>query len=331
VAVGQKLANQLTELERIFLIITNSCNSRCLLCDYWRKRTKHFLPVSFIQKNILPLIIKYRIKVACITGGEPTLHPRLPKILKIIKKTGVSVTLITNCTNLNTIFEKIESYVDGYMLPLDSDNDSLYYEIRGVNNFHEVISWPRKIKECNPSAKVIFSCLVQKKNISKLVNIYLLASKLPIDGIVFKVPELRPYCFGRSNFVADETLDNAYLTRNDILNLRKEFRKILILDHKKKILLQKKDVFERFIKYFEFLRGKKINFEDKMCKIPFNSITIDELKNIRPCFYLPFFIPFSRVVKDPINNFYLRSIREKLLKNERFRKENCSYCFQFQY
>lgn len=329
-AIDQNLVNNLTKLERIFLVITDHCNSRCVLCDYWRKKEKHFLSLSFIYKNILPLIHKYKAKVVCITGGEPTLHPQLPQILKTIKKTGTSITLITNCVKLNSIFEKIKNYVDGYMLPLDSDNDAIYYEIRGVNNFQEVISWPKKIRMFSPSAKIIFSCLIQKRNVSKLVNIYQLASKLSVDGIIFRVPELKPYCFGRSYYISNESRNNACLTKNDIQNLKKNFRKILTLDSRRKILLQRKDIFQKFVKYFEFLRGKEVEFEDRLCRVPFNSITIDELKNIHPCFYLPFSIPFHKVKNNPINNFYLKNIRRKLIENKKFRKDNCSSCLQFQ-
>jgi MoaA/NifB/PqqE/SkfB family radical SAM enzyme len=326
VALGQTL----TKLDRIFLIITSYCNSRCILCNYWRKKEKHFLPFSFIYKEIVPLIYKYKIKVVCITGGEPTLHPNLSQILKVIKKTGTFITLITNCVKLNSIFKEIRHYVDGYMLPLDGDTSTLHYEIRGINNFQDIINWPRKIKVFNPSAKVILSCLIQKKNVSKLVNIYQLASKLPIDGIVFRVPELKPYCFGRSYNIPDESQKNAYLTKKDIKTLEKNFEEILTLDSKKKILLQRKSVFQKFIKYFEFLNGGEIEFGDRICRVPFNSITIDELKNIHPCFYLPFPVPFNKVKNDPINNFHLKNIRKKIIGNKKFRKKYCSSCLQFQ-
>lgn len=127
--------------------------------------------------------------------------------------------------NLDSMFEKIKNYIEAYMLPLDGDTETIYREIRGVNNFSEVVSWPRKIKENNPSTKIIFSCLIQKKNVNRLVNIYRLASQLPADALFFRVPELKPNCFGRSNRPPSESLENACLNKDDIQNLKNSLEK----------------------------------------------------------------------------------------------------------
>ncbi|MCX6750359.1 MAG: radical SAM protein, partial [Candidatus Pacearchaeota archaeon] len=105
---------------------------------------------------VIPLIRKYNIKFVCITGGEPTLHPELDKIIKLIKKKGIFVTLITNCIGLSKHFNKIKGYIDGYMISLDADTPTLLYKIRGNKNFLEVNSWPKKIKRESPLLKLCF-------------------------------------------------------------------------------------------------------------------------------------------------------------------------------
>jgi MoaA/NifB/PqqE/SkfB family radical SAM enzyme len=248
--------------------------------------------------------------------------------VKAIKKSGSQVGIITNCMNLNSIFGRIKNYIEAYMLPLDGDTEVIYREIKGTNNFSEVISWPKKIKEDNPSTKVILSCLIQKKNVNRIVNIYRLASKLPVDALFFRVPELKNNCFGGFSCIPSESLENAYLSKNDIQNLKESFRKILKLDSKRKLLFQNEELFKKFVKYFKLLRGEKVKFVDRLCNMPFTSIVIDESKNISPCFYLPFSIPFQKISKDFINNTYLKNIRKRLVEDTKFRNNYCSNCLQ---
>lgn len=319
----------INRLDRIFLIITNSCNSRCLLCDYWLKKPKKVLPLSFIQEEIVPLIQKYQVKVVCITGGEPTLHPQLTHIIKALRETGVHITLITNCTGLPQIFDTIKYSVDAYMFPFDASNESLYREIRGVDNFGEIVSWPERIKADVPSAQIAFSCLVQKKNIEDLVDIYLLASRLPIDALFLRAPELKTYSFGRQGSTLERSFDNAHLTEEEIEILDRNLKKMLELDSEKGKLRQGDVILEKFVKYFEALRGNEVEFTDRVCEVPFENIVIDESQCVYPCFYFPFSVPFNEVKEDIINNGCLGDVREKILKDKEFRKQYCNLCLQF--
>jgi len=318
------------EIDRLFLIVTSFCSSKCLLCSYWKNKEPKFISLNFIKRKIIPLIRKYNIKFVCITGGEPTLHPRLHEIIKLIKKEGPYITLITNCTNLGNHFDKIKKYIDGYMISLDADTPTLFYKIRGNKNFKEVISWPRKIKKSSPSAEVVFSCLIQKRNFNRLKNIYLLASKIDINGIFFRVPELKEFSFGGININKRDKkkIREARLNEKEIKKLAGIFVDIRKLDSPKKLLLQKPTTFKNYIKYFKKLNGDKILFKDRICDVPFNSLVIDELERVRPCFYLPFSTHFNKI-KDPLNSKLFKNIRNRLLKNKKFREKYCVDCLQF--
>ena len=314
---------------RIFLIVTNSCDSRCLLCEYWSSRPKKFLSHSFVGNHVLQLIHEYRVNVVCITGGEPTLHPQLPQIVKMLKKAGVLISLITNGAQLTEVFEEIKHCVDAYMFPLDASTRSLHYEIRGVDTFEELVSWPEKIKTEAPSARIAFSCVIQKKNIKDLVNIYELASHLQSDAIFFRAPELKTYCFGRQDSIQEESLSSVNLGDEELMVLKENLKKISDLDLKRGKLHQKNEVFEDFIKYFESLQGKKVEFADRICTVPLTNIIIDESQRVYPCFYLPFSIPFNKTGGDIMNNSYLKTIRKKVLEDKQFRKKYCNCCLQF--
>lgn len=314
---------------RIFLIVTNSCDSRCLLCEYWSSRPKRFLSPSFVSSHVLKLIREYQMNVVCITGGEPTLHPHLSQIVRMLKKAGLLISLVTNSAQLGEVFEEIKHCVDAYMFPLDASNESLHYEIRGVDTFEELVSWPEKIKAETPSARVAFSCVIQKKNIKDLIDIYMLATHLPSDAIFFRAPELKTYCFGRHGSLQKESSANVILGDEEIMVLKENMKKISELDIKRGKLHQEIEVFEDFITYFESLQGKKVEFQDRICKVPLTNIIIDESQRVYPCFYLPFSIPFSKTEGDIMNNCYLQDIRKKVLEDKEFRKKYCNCCLQF--
>jgi MoaA/NifB/PqqE/SkfB family radical SAM enzyme len=39
----------LERLDRLFLMVTNNCNARCLLCQYWKSKSKGFLPLKVLD------------------------------------------------------------------------------------------------------------------------------------------------------------------------------------------------------------------------------------------------------------------------------------------
>ncbi len=335
----------LDRLGRIFLVITNRCGASCKLCSYWQSEPVKYLDLSFIRQKIVPLISKYRVEVTFVTGGEPTLHPHLPEILKEISTTGTSITLITNGSALNKVFDSIKKYVDAYMLSLDAGNPRLHYKIRGLDNFSELISWPGKIKAQNPRTQVAFSCLLQKENAADIVNLYRLTARTGCDALFFNVPELRPGCFGRTVF-SREAAENCHLSDGELEMLEVYLEEIVELDHRRGKLPQGEDFFSECVDYFKRLRHsedrrnlekKGIYYDkedaehrDRICGIPFSSLIIDENSRLLPCFYLPFSIPFAGETDNIVNHHDLSQVRWEILNNRAFREMHCHNCLQFQ-
>ncbi|MCP5108492.1 MAG: radical SAM protein [bacterium] len=184
-------------LQRLFIVVTDKCNARCKLCNYWETTPggENFLSLSFIQDKIVPLIRERGVEAVCITGGEPALHPHLPEIIKEINGTGVTITVVTNGTGLPALFERVKYDVHAWFFSLDASNRSLHAEIRGLDNFDELMAWLERLKSTYPGVQIAFNCLLQKKNVRDIVNIYELICSLPCEGIFFNVPELKTHCF----------------------------------------------------------------------------------------------------------------------------------------
>jgi len=89
------------------------CNLRCRYCH------NHSLVLcpeqfpTFLFKDILDRLVSFRgwIDGVCLTGGEPTLHPNLPSLIRGIKRLGFLVKLDTNGSHpqmLERLIEKRE-------------------------------------------------------------------------------------------------------------------------------------------------------------------------------------------------------------------------------
>ena len=96
-------------MERTAVTITLVCNLRCGLCSNYMpyyKQPNHFsverLKNSFEQY----FSIVTHVKKLTISGGEPFLHPDLPKIIDI-------------CTDFGDKFDILEVITNGTILPSD--------------------------------------------------------------------------------------------------------------------------------------------------------------------------------------------------------------------
>jgi len=84
-----------------YILITMDCNNDCLFCSIPKKE----LYLSYDE--IIVKIDKYKkenFEQITITGGEPTLHKDLFKIINYVKKKHMAVRLVTNGINLNEKF-----------------------------------------------------------------------------------------------------------------------------------------------------------------------------------------------------------------------------------
>ncbi len=71
-----------------------TCNRRCALCyNRYRDIVK---PLATVCKEVDALCAKRNLETISILGGEPTLHPDLPEIVRHVKSRGVYCQILTN-------------------------------------------------------------------------------------------------------------------------------------------------------------------------------------------------------------------------------------------
>jgi len=105
------------------IVFTGGCNFRCPFCHNPELITGLDKTPVYPWEEIEKFLNKKRgwIDAIMITGGEPTIHPDLPQVLKKIKEKGYSVGVATNASNPEML-EKIinDKVVDRVCLDIKS-------------------------------------------------------------------------------------------------------------------------------------------------------------------------------------------------------------------
>jgi len=114
-------------------VFLQGCNFRCPFChnsDLLCAQAQQVMP----EETFLSFLNKRRglLDAVCVSGGEPTLHPDLPKLLQGIRALGYSVKLDTNGSRPGMLAQLIgEGLVDYIAMDVKNSPD-LYPETCGL-------------------------------------------------------------------------------------------------------------------------------------------------------------------------------------------------------
>lgn len=172
------------------LWVTNKCNQRCKMCDFWKTD-----PATFSQElsteewySVIDSAVKMHTRIIVITGGEPFLRSDIFQILGQIREKGMACHLCTNGTLLNrSTIEKLKHSAPTSMtISLDSDQAQIYNELRGVDCFNTVVEGIRLLKKSIPNVKIGINHLICKRNFRDMERMILFAKSLGVDQIKFE-------------------------------------------------------------------------------------------------------------------------------------------------
>ncbi len=119
--------------------ITRTCNLRCVHCYADSHAELYDGELSWEQCcGVIDDLADYGASALLLSGGEPLLHPQLPKILERATGRGLKVTISTNGTRITpalaALFKKLEVAYVG--ISLDGIGD-IHDEFRGVKGSFE--------------------------------------------------------------------------------------------------------------------------------------------------------------------------------------------------
>lgn len=101
--------------DKLLIILTKECNRNCAFCidrpnRKYYKNYKSFIEIETV-KDILKFANENNIKTIALNGGEPTLHPQVVEIAKMIKGSGYFLKIFTNY-DFPEVVKQLDGIVD---------------------------------------------------------------------------------------------------------------------------------------------------------------------------------------------------------------------------
>lgn len=115
-----------------------TCNIRCRLC-YTLDRS-HMKTLPEIEKEVELALKKRNLQTITLLGGEPTLHPRLPEVVALIKSRNLKCQILTNGVvflndDQDMLLDRlIASGVDRILLHVDSGQSHVHRDLEEVRS-----------------------------------------------------------------------------------------------------------------------------------------------------------------------------------------------------
>lgn len=165
----------------LVLAITYMCNSRCRMCNIWKKEAQPILELSEYKK------LPNNIRDVNLTGGEPFLHPQLIEIIKILLSKNPKVRIIISSNGFATelIKEKLLEIIKikpdiGIGISLDGIG-TVHDQIRGIPGGYDKVMKTIAMLQNLGIKNLRLAFTAGDYNINELSKVYKLSKELGIQ------------------------------------------------------------------------------------------------------------------------------------------------------
>ena len=145
-----------------------------------------YLSLEIIEKVLKEVKTSHNIYVVSFTGGEPTSHPQLSEILKLVSHAGYSFGLVTNgwhFPNIYSVLLQYKSMLKGITFSLDGAREETHDYLRGKGSYRKVM---QAVSICIVrDIPFTFNTTVASHNYDELAEVAELARKLGSRGLRF--------------------------------------------------------------------------------------------------------------------------------------------------
>jgi MoaA/NifB/PqqE/SkfB family radical SAM enzyme len=269
-----------SKLCHLTLNLTDRCNSRCRMCDIWRKRYKTDMPIKKIKAVLSDSLLK-NIKSICLTGGEPFIRTDLPEIHSLIRQRfpACRIYISTNGLLKKETLDFLErAGTKNLTLHISIDGIVRHDYVRGVRGaFRKTTDNIREIRKAHPKLKLETKFTITPWNCNEILDVYNLSKKLKTEFRIKMIQNLKNY----TNTIDYEKNKRLFsFTGEQKRIVSKQLRALSKLLTKEGKLI---DVF--FVNLIiQYLRSG--NFRLKYCNCTFNSIFIMPNGNSYLCRYM---------------------------------------------
>lgn len=276
------IGHRLNTLPLLVLYLTDGCNSRCGMCDIWRRPRKN-MDMALVDE-LVSAAADLKMRWVLLSGGEAMQHPEWPTIARRFREVGIYTMLLTNGLLVKRQAEAVAASVDELIVSLDGGTPETYAHIRGVDAFDLLLEGITQVRAAG--VPVTTRTTVQAGNYGELPQIIeaayragaSLISFLPIDmGSDVAFGSRTQPQFGALS--AEQTDDFAHIIERIIDDYAPLFEAGRMAEPPPKL--------RRLVGYFRALGGQPTDYTPPRCNAPHISTVIEVDGTLRPCYFLP--------------------------------------------
>jgi MoaA/NifB/PqqE/SkfB family radical SAM enzyme len=279
------------------------------MCDIWKdnKNLKQLTEEDI--RGLLVSLKKFGTKQVLMSGGEALLNPNFFKFCEILKRQGISITLLSTGLTLEKNAERITEFVHDLIVSLDGDEET-HDEIRNIQGaYSKLKNGVRKIKSLQPSYKVTSRTVIHKMNYKIWPKIIDCAKEIGIVQVSFLPADVSSHAFNRE-MPWDIARQHEVMPEEDELPALDKLIKDLSLayaeDFRSHYIAESTEKIQNIHTYYSALYGLK-PFPYKKCNAPWVSTVVEADGTVRPCFF-----------HDAIGNIHNNSLEKILNSPESF-------------
>jgi Fe-coproporphyrin III synthase len=315
----------------LFFSITNQCNLKCLMCNYWCNTT----PINITHKDICNFfkIFAYRkINSVAVSGGEPLLNEDIWPIICFLKNKSIKTSLITNGYLLSDNICDISKNTDTLFISIDGDEDT-HDKIRGVKgSFRKICDGIDLLKRKRSHCNIYGIITISKLNYLKISEIIILTKKIGFKAVVINSIGINPtYAYDSINInpcISDNSF--MYFDLHDIkvlemifiymyTNNKNDFESSYIRNGLSGLI----SIINRLYMCCGVLRKSEIK-NNLMCSS--RALVIDYEGKCRACFYSHEYGNISNISNDFFLNY--ENHHKEIMRNK-IHSNTCSRCMCF--
>ena len=311
-AVLNFIGDRIHSLPLAIVYITDRCNSRCVMCDYWQYG-QTYMTIERAQA-LAGEFDQLQTQWVLLSGGEPLLHPQWADIARVLAGGRRQLWLLTAGLALQKYATVAADLCHKVTVSLDAATADTYRSIRGVDAFEQVCAGIRAVVQRNKQVSI--RCTIQRRNYRQLPELVELAHNLGVKQISFlAVDVLTHVAFARRQ----EIINNLALEQDDLpefdrvlTDLSDRFRD----DFETGFIVESPAKLRRLRQYFAALH-ELVDFPSVRCNAPRFSAVFTADGKIQPCFFI------SPSEKLGINNSALLSLRHDIRTGKRNECKTC--------
>lgn len=154
-----------------------SCNLRCKMCPFWRKKDERLLTLDE-EVKMMETLRSAGILFIGFEGGEPLLRRDIEEILMEASR-RFHTSLVTNGWLLKEKIDVIKDYLDHLFVSIDGIGE-VHDNIRGVKgSFERALEGIKEAKRKNVPTSISFT--LTRENLNEVFSVVELAKKLGVS------------------------------------------------------------------------------------------------------------------------------------------------------